>query len=793
MECQNIFPTMPPSEIPSDPDEPFFILSLTEIPVCPSGDLVGSGSSLPVTEAQQRNPVEPAEPLAAGIDISLSNIHIPTPEKAALGSGLICVEEYLPSAPSVDISILAETPEKPSVRRLTLPEAQGNSSKADSLSTGSQTPVRGAVDTKTSSRRQNVSCKAVAEEANWQDHTKASAHAESCREMVEHMDSKSQEESDGSSVTKKITKKSAETRMNQPQHRKTKATCGPLWEQTEIQYFGSPTSKIKNLFTCLSEPSKSQQSDSTNMEEEPTNISDFRTNITEETLKEIPGDGACHDKTQRKPAATMATIGKQRKTNTSMKLPREQKKIPTEKQLTEVSVNEATSSFILQENLAAFSAPVRSIDSSQQDHKKANKKGNANRKNKGLNEAKHLKESTSSSGTGPGPTHESNPQSCLQSTSGPRVSRQSDSIESCSKKEEPTDVSQYFISDVFTEVESDDRVTGTSNNTARSDKSQTAETIRNKGQNIKVNASYDSSSGQRSSLNEEQPAEVSVTNEATSSSSSVKTPPTTSVTETTSGPSQTDAKTTRGKGSSNTKNKAICKSLKSQKKCKEASRFPEAVSPDSLKETQSRSSRRLRGGSEFPVFKDDSSGSNEEPTHVSQCLAGDAFTKAESGTCKVARKPIKDDVCTEKTQTSETRMKTREKRKTKASSGPLCSQRNPLTEEHPSETSIANKTQKTVKSAELNQPVTEKMKGKEQSNRNKKASSGAEARGSRPQTALKSPETLPMERIKESPLGKPQLPGLQSDPKGSSDDEPTNVSQYFLSDVFTEVDEEFKS
>lgn len=47
--------------VPSDPDEPFFILSLTEIPVCSSGEVVDSVSEptpyLPVTDAsiqQQR-------------------------------------------------------------------------------------------------------------------------------------------------------------------------------------------------------------------------------------------------------------------------------------------------------------------------------------------------------------------------------------------------------------------------------------------------------------------------------------------------------------------------------------------------------------------------------------------------------------------------------------------------------------------------------------------------------------------------------------------------------------------
>ncbi len=45
-------------QVPPDPDEPFFILSLTEIPVCSSGEVVGGASEplpyLPVTDASMR-------------------------------------------------------------------------------------------------------------------------------------------------------------------------------------------------------------------------------------------------------------------------------------------------------------------------------------------------------------------------------------------------------------------------------------------------------------------------------------------------------------------------------------------------------------------------------------------------------------------------------------------------------------------------------------------------------------------------------------------------------------------
>jgi len=49
-----------PEQVPSDPDEPFFILSLTEIPVSSAREEMSSGaehlSYLPVTDASMQQP-----------------------------------------------------------------------------------------------------------------------------------------------------------------------------------------------------------------------------------------------------------------------------------------------------------------------------------------------------------------------------------------------------------------------------------------------------------------------------------------------------------------------------------------------------------------------------------------------------------------------------------------------------------------------------------------------------------------------------------------------------------------
>ncbi|KAG8010547.1 Transcription factor TFIIIB component B''-like protein, partial [Nibea albiflora] len=72
-----LFPDMLSDQMPSDPDEPFFILSLTEIPVCPSGEAVDSVSAplsyLPVTDASVQQ--QSSDPGAG--DGLLSDVAVP--------------------------------------------------------------------------------------------------------------------------------------------------------------------------------------------------------------------------------------------------------------------------------------------------------------------------------------------------------------------------------------------------------------------------------------------------------------------------------------------------------------------------------------------------------------------------------------------------------------------------------------------------------------------------------------------------------------------------------------------
>ncbi|KAM9338709.1 uncharacterized protein ABDE67_018246 [Symphorus nematophorus] len=102
-----VFTDMLPEQVPSDPDEQYFILSLTEIPVCPSGEVVDSASEplpyLPVPDAsmQQQSSV-PGEGLPAGGDGPLSSSVVSVSMEESGERSLIDVKDIGPD-PAVHI------------------------------------------------------------------------------------------------------------------------------------------------------------------------------------------------------------------------------------------------------------------------------------------------------------------------------------------------------------------------------------------------------------------------------------------------------------------------------------------------------------------------------------------------------------------------------------------------------------------------------------------------------------------------------------------------------------------
>ncbi|KAI4816213.1 hypothetical protein KUCAC02_008548 [Chaenocephalus aceratus] len=82
---------------PSDPDEPFFILSLTEIPVSSSGERVDSVPeplpSLPVTDAPIEQQSVPGESLATAEEQPSPNVTVPVPMEDSNETGVIHVKD----------------------------------------------------------------------------------------------------------------------------------------------------------------------------------------------------------------------------------------------------------------------------------------------------------------------------------------------------------------------------------------------------------------------------------------------------------------------------------------------------------------------------------------------------------------------------------------------------------------------------------------------------------------------------------------------------------------------------
>ncbi|XP_029300318.1 LOW QUALITY PROTEIN: transcription factor TFIIIB component B'' homolog [Cottoperca gobio] len=107
------FPDM--RQEPSDADEPFFILSLTEIPVCSSGAAVGSVPEplpyLHVTDASIEQQSIPGESLGAAGDRPLSNVPVPAMEESG-ETGLINVKDIGPD-PAAYIGSIVGNPVDP--------------------------------------------------------------------------------------------------------------------------------------------------------------------------------------------------------------------------------------------------------------------------------------------------------------------------------------------------------------------------------------------------------------------------------------------------------------------------------------------------------------------------------------------------------------------------------------------------------------------------------------------------------------------------------------------------------
>ncbi|XP_029372171.1 transcription factor TFIIIB component B'' homolog isoform X2 [Echeneis naucrates] len=84
-----MFPGMLSEQVPSDPDEPFFILSLTEIPVCSSGQVVDSAAEpLPYLHAADASIQQHSESLTSAGDGSPLHVSVPVSMEERGDTGL---------------------------------------------------------------------------------------------------------------------------------------------------------------------------------------------------------------------------------------------------------------------------------------------------------------------------------------------------------------------------------------------------------------------------------------------------------------------------------------------------------------------------------------------------------------------------------------------------------------------------------------------------------------------------------------------------------------------------------
>ncbi|KAM8743682.1 uncharacterized protein AB9X84_017944 isoform 2-T2 [Acanthopagrus schlegelii] len=129
--CQpslTIFPDMLPEQMPSDPDEPFFILSLTEIPVCSSGD--ASDPYLPVTDISTQQQSVPGESLAVAGDGPLFNVAVPVSPEESGETGL-CAKDEAAHTQSSSLENPVDPNEIPRVQPSKLPDIEENNDETE--------------------------------------------------------------------------------------------------------------------------------------------------------------------------------------------------------------------------------------------------------------------------------------------------------------------------------------------------------------------------------------------------------------------------------------------------------------------------------------------------------------------------------------------------------------------------------------------------------------------------------------------------------------------------------------
>ncbi|XP_078128107.1 uncharacterized protein LOC144531719 [Sander vitreus] len=186
-----IIPDMLLQQEPLDADEPFFILSLTEIPVCSLGEVVDSVPEpppyLPVTDASKEQQSVSGESLAAAGDRLLSNVAVPVFMEESGDTGLINAIGIGPD-PAANIDSIMENPVDPhdiTVHASELPGTVENNDETEIppakqrlMDTHRREPAKLQVKPNTTKRKQTSKTLAAKEEESILIETNTTQHSE---------------------------------------------------------------------------------------------------------------------------------------------------------------------------------------------------------------------------------------------------------------------------------------------------------------------------------------------------------------------------------------------------------------------------------------------------------------------------------------------------------------------------------------------------------------------------------------------------------------------------------------
>ncbi|XP_019937683.2 transcription factor TFIIIB component B'' homolog isoform X2 [Paralichthys olivaceus] len=172
--CLQLFPDLTSEQMPSDPDEPFFILSLSEIPVCSSGEVMDSAAEplpyLPDGYAPMQPQSVPGESLAPQEDTSLSNVPVSMSVEESSEMGFLSGrDEGRDSAVHKDSVMENREDPQETVQPPTLPETVEKTAKTETNLTKkriSGTGRRAKVQVKPNTSKKTQASKTVAVNTN---------------------------------------------------------------------------------------------------------------------------------------------------------------------------------------------------------------------------------------------------------------------------------------------------------------------------------------------------------------------------------------------------------------------------------------------------------------------------------------------------------------------------------------------------------------------------------------------------------------------------------------------------